>query len=244
MLESVAQGKGSMRIFLLRGVAALSLLGASLVSLSCGNQQLLRIQVLPANIIVAGTPTIIYQAVGHYSKTQNTKDITSQVAWKTSTPTIVAFSDPTHPNYLIPTGTGCGANIAVTASMLNNPNDPASGTSLIGPATVNVQCGTPTAGVDFGLTSTPTTVTASPGSTANYSILVVVKNGNPTIELQVSNLPAGATAVFTPPTVSGTTTSNLAVTTVPGTPAQTYHMKVTGTDSSGSLTLNLSLIVP
>jgi len=235
---------GSMKAFLFRGLGALLALGTAVVSLSCGDQQLLRIQVLPANIIVAGTPTIIYQAIGHYSKTMTTQDLTNQVAWSTSTPTIVAFSDPTHPNYLIPTGSGCGANISVTASMFKNPKDPQSGTSVVGPATVNVQCGTPTGGVDFGLTSNPTTVTASPGSTAIFSILVVVKTGNPAIELAVSNLPAGATALFTPPTVVGTTTSNLAITTLATTPANTYHMKVTGTDASGSLNLNLSMVVP
>src|SRR5262245_66623420 len=110
---------------LLRGIAALGVVGATWLSLSCGGGgklQLARISIVPQNVTVAGTPTIIYTAVGHYSQSTQTKDITSQVQWQTSAPSIVAFSDPTHPNYLLPTGTGCGSNLAILAIVYKDPS--------------------------------------------------------------------------------------------------------------------------
>jgi hypothetical protein len=229
----------------LRWIAALSVVGAMLASLSCGGGglQLTRIAVLPQNITVAGTPTIIYTAIGHYKNSQTTQDITGQVVWKTSAPSIADFSDPTHPNYLIPTGSGCGANIGVTASVYQNSQNPSSGPAVVGPATINIQCGTGS-GIDFGLSSNPTSVTASAGSQATYTISVLIKSGNPTVDLQVtSGLPAGATASFNPPSVTGTSFSTLTISIAAGTAPTTYHPKVTGTDASGSLSLTVNLTV-
>jgi hypothetical protein len=232
-----------MRPFLFRWIAALVILGVAL-SLSCGHDsQLIRIAVSPQNITVAGTPTIIYTAVGYYKGTQTTKDVTSQVTWKASTPSIAAFSDTTHPNYLIPTGTGCGANLGVTAVIYKNPTNPSSGQAVLGSATVNVECGAP-GGVDFSLSSNPTTVTVSAGSTATYTISVLVKSGSPTVNLQVtSGLPPGVSAGFNPPSVTGTAFSTLTITIGPGITPGTYHPKVTGNDESGSLGLPLTLTV-
>jgi len=230
--------------FSLRGVAPLVMLVASLVSLSCGGggPQLTRIAILPQNITVAGTPTIIYTAVGHYQGTQTTKDISTQVTWLTSTPSIVAFSDPSHPNYLIPTGSGCGANLGVQAVIYNDPRNPSAGTAVIGSATLNVQCGTGSA-VDFGLSSNPNSVTVSAGSTATYTISVLAISGNPTVSLHVTGLPSGAIANFNPPSVTGTSFSTLTISTAPTTLQGTYHPKITGSDASGSLSAGVSLTI-
>jgi hypothetical protein len=227
--------------FLIRWIAALVMLGVGL-SLSCGHDpQLIRIAVSPQNITVAGTPAIIYTAVGYYKGSQTTKDLTSQVTWKASTPSIAAFSDTTHPNYLIPTGTGCGANLGVTAAIYKNPTNPTSGQAVLGSATVNVECGTP---VDFSLSANPTTVTVSAGNTASYTISVLVKSGSPTVNLQVtSGLPPGVSASFNPPSVTGTSFSTLTITIGPGIAPGTYHPKITGNDESGSLGLPLTLTV-
>jgi len=233
------------RPFLCRGIAVSVILGATLTCLSCGgggDPALMRITVLPPTITVAGTPTIIYTAIGHYQNSQTTQDITNQVTWQTSTPSIVAFSDPTHPNYLIPTGAGCGSNIGVTASVAQNPSDPSSGQTVIGTASMSVQCGTGS-GVDFGLSSNPTFLTASPGSQATYNISVLVKSGSPTIDLQVAGLPSGSTAAFSPSSVTGSSFSTLTITVGSGATSGTYHPRVTGTDASGSLNLTVTLIV-
>ncbi|MBO0912292.1 MAG: hypothetical protein J2P13_10910, partial [Acidobacteria bacterium] len=227
--------------FLFRGMAVVIIVGATLISLSCGNSPQLRtIAVLPQAVNVAGTPTIVYTAVGHYanSKTTTTKDLTGQVTWKSSIPDIVAFSDPAHPNWLIPTGQNCGANIGVTATMTPN-----SGKAIVGAATVNVQCDT--AGVDFALSTDQNSVTASAGSTANFNISVVVKSGgSPTIDLTAGGLPNGATASFASPTLTGGGVSKLSIFTTAGlTPPGTYRLKVTGTDASGILNLTVTLVV-
>lgn len=234
-----------MSAFLSRCAAAVVTACALITFLSCGgggDPALARINILPPTITVAGTPTIIYTAIGHYQNSQTTQDITDKVLWQTSTPSIVAFSDPTHPNNLIPTGTGCGSNIGVTASVFQNPSDPSSGQAVIGTATVSVQCGTG-GGVDFGLSSNPTSLTASAGSQAVYNISVLVKSGSPTVDLQVAGLPTGSTAGFNPSSVTGSSFSTLTITVGPGVASGTYHPRITGTDASGSLNMTVTLVV-
>ncbi len=108
-----------MTCFLFRRIALLVIVGFVFVSLSCGggsdSPTLKSVTILPSKISVAGTPPIVYTAVGHYQGTKTTQDITSQVVWQSSVPSILDFSDATHPNYLIPSGTGCGTNVGVKA---------------------------------------------------------------------------------------------------------------------------------
>lgn len=231
--------------FLFRGIAVLVIAGAMLVSLSCGGSSappLKSITILPSKVSVAGTPTIVYTAVGHYKGTKTTQDITSQVVWQSSVPTIADFSDSTHPNYLMPSGSGCGNNVGVKGVVYSDPTNPSSA-AVFGSATLDIQCAT--SGLDFGITASPTSVTVSAGSTAMYQINVVVNNGSPTVDLQFAGgLPsAGSSASLTPPAVTGTAFSTLTISTAPGTTPGTYHPKITGTDGSGSLTLVLTLVV-
>lgn len=166
-----------------------------------------------------------------------------QVVWQSSVPSIADFSDPTHPNYLTPSGTGCGTNVGIKAVVYKDPKDPSS-PAIFGSANVNVQCATGS-GLDFGLSAAPTSVTVSAVSTATYTINVVVNSGSPTVDLQfVGGLPsAGSTASLNPSSVTGTAFSTLTISTAPGTAPGTYHPKITGTDGSGALTLVLTLIV-
>ena len=114
---------------------------------------------------------------------------------------------------------------------------------MIGTATVSVQCGTG-GGVDFGLSSNPTSLTASAGSQAIYNINVLVKSGGPTGDLQVAGgLPAGSTAAFNPASVTGSSFSTLTITVGPGATSGTYHPRIIGTDASGSLNMPVTLIV-
>lgn len=235
-----------MTSFLLRGITGVVVVSATLISVSCGgasDPKLTNIAIQPQNVTVAGTPTIVYTALGRYANTQGVKDITTKVVWKTSAPSLIAFSDPIHPNYLLPSGSGCGTNLGVTAVVYTDPKNPSSGQAVVGNATLNIECETES-GADFSLSSIPTGINGSPGSTATYTIDVSSDIGNSNVALQVSGgLPAGATANFNPSSVTGTGSSTLTVSTSASTAVALYHLRITGTDASGSLTLGVNLNV-
>ena len=238
-----------MKPFLLRMTGALAMSSALLAALCCGGgppAKLVSIQVLPGTITVAGTPTIIYTALGHYNtpnQPPQTKDISTQVLWKTNTPAIIDFIDPAHPNYLQPSGSGCGTNLGVTASVYSNPTDPSSGTVVVGTAKVNVQCGNGS-GADFSLVAAPLTTTVGQGNTATYTITVKPVSGAPTVNLQITGgVPAGASASLNPASITAPGISTLTVTTTAGTPNGHYPILITGSDNSSSLTVSIVLVV-
>jgi hypothetical protein len=232
------------RTFLFHNIVVLIIVGVTLISWSCGggtSPQLTTIAIQPQNVTVAGTPTIVYTALGRYANTPGMKDITAKVQWKTSAPSIVAFSDSAHPNYLLPSGSGCGTNLGVMAVVYTNPDNPSSGQAVVGNATMNVECVTG-AGTDFSLSSIPTVVSGSAGSTVTYAINVTANSGTPTVALQITGaLPAGTTTNFNPVSVIGTGSSTLTVSTSGTTAVGLYHLRITGTDASGSLTLGVNL---
>ncbi|HKC28509.1 MAG TPA: hypothetical protein VKB75_10910, partial [Jatrophihabitans sp.] len=99
---------------------------------------------------------------------------------------------------------------------------------------------------DFSLSASPTTLTATQGSTSgSATITAPLVSGNPqTVSLSASGLPAGASASFSPQTITsnGTSSSTMAIATTGSTPAGTYTVTVTGTGSVSRST-TLSLIV-
>jgi hypothetical protein len=235
-----------MRPFLFRVAATLTLASVLVAALSCGggpDPKLVSITVLPSNLTLAGTPTIIYTALGHYTQPKQTKDITAQVLWQTDAPSILAFSDPAHPNYLQPTGSGCGTNLGVLAVVYQNPGNPSSGTAVVGTSAVNVQCGNGS-GADFSLAATPLQATVAPGSAVHYTITVGAGSGSPTVGMQITGgVPAGANATLSPASIKAPGICTLTVTTSGGTPSGTYPILITGSDSSSSLTISVILIV-
>ena len=97
---------------------------------------------------------------------------------------------------------------------------------------------------DFSLTATPSSNTTTPGAPAGYTATVTALSGfTGTVTLTVSGLPAGASAAFTPQTLTGTGASALAVSTSPTTPAGTYSLTIRGTSGPVSHTANVTLIV-
>ena len=61
---------------------------------------------------------------------------------------------------------------------------------------------------DFALTASPTSISLSPGAFANITATVTPENGfNDTVTLSCSGVPAGATCVFSPTTVTPLTTA-------------------------------------
>jgi uncharacterized membrane protein len=83
------------------------------------------------------------------------------------------------------------------------------------------------------------------GSTANYTATVTALNGYAgTVNLSVSGLPAGASPLFTPPSVTGSGSSGLAITTTAGTtPGGSYPLVITATDGVLTHTANVTLVV-
>ncbi len=98
---------------------------------------------------------------------------------------------------------------------------------------------------DFSLTASPASQTVVVGSTANYTATVAALNGyTGTVSFSVSGLPAGASPVFTPPSVTGSGSSGLAITTTVGTtPSGSYPLVITGTDGVITHTANVTLVV-
>jgi hypothetical protein len=98
---------------------------------------------------------------------------------------------------------------------------------------------------DFSLTATPAQQTVVAGNTANYTATVGALNGyTGTVSLSVSGLPAGASPVFTPASITNSGSSALAIATTLGTtPIGSYPLVITATDGVLSHTASVTLIV-
>jgi hypothetical protein len=109
-------------------------------SLSCGNDQSLSfIEVRPNDVTITGAGLDLqFTAIGHYNHPPTTKDITSQVIWRSSADQIISFITPDRPG-LATSQFGCGTNLPVQAVMYRNPKNPSNGTAIIGTAIVNVK---------------------------------------------------------------------------------------------------------
>jgi hypothetical protein len=94
--------------------------------------------------------------------------------------------------------------------------------------------GTPTP--DFSISATPSSVSVNAGTNALYTVTVTPSNGyGGTVNLTVSGLPSGATASFNPASmIPPYGSSTLTVVTSTTTPAGSYLLTLTGTDSTGA----------
>jgi hypothetical protein len=119
-------------------------LGAAVLLVSgifgCGHdQELTSITVTPSDTTITGQGLELqYTALGHYIHPPESKDITSTVIWKSQADQIISFSTPDKPG-LATSGFGCGDNLEISAVVYSNPNNPSSGSAVIGTATVNVK---------------------------------------------------------------------------------------------------------
>jgi hypothetical protein len=87
---------------------------------------------------------------------------------------------------------------------------------------------------DFSTSAAPASQSVVQGGSASYTTNITASNGfNSTVNLGVSGLPSGASASFTPASVSGSGASTLNVSTSSTTPPGSYTLTITG--SSGSL---------
>jgi len=86
---------------------------------------------------------------------------------------------------------------------------------------------------DFTLSASPSSATATQGSSTSYSVTISPTGGFPgQVTLSVSGLPSGATGSFAP--TPATAASTLSVQTSPSTPTGAYTLTITGV--SGTLT--------
>jgi hypothetical protein len=94
----------------------------------------------------------------------------------------------------------------------------------------------------FTLSASPTTSTVPPGAITSYQVTVNPAGGySGSVNLAVSGLPSGASAVFTPNPTSGSSTMKI---TNMGATAGTYVVTITGTDGNGvSKSTNVTLLV-
>jgi hypothetical protein len=97
---------------------------------------------------------------------------------------------------------------------------------------------------DFSLTETPGALTIAPGASGQSTINVVPAGGfNGTVSFNVSGLPSGATASFSPTSVTGSGSTTMTVTATAGVTKGTFTLTVTGTSGSLVHTSTTILIV-
>jgi uncharacterized membrane protein len=97
---------------------------------------------------------------------------------------------------------------------------------------------------DFTLAVTPASQTINPGENTGFGFTISSVNGfSGVVNLSVSGLPAGATGVFTPSSITGAGTANLAVTTSVTVAAGVYNLIITGTSGAISHSVGAQLIV-
>jgi hypothetical protein len=99
-------------------------------------------------------------------------------------------------------------------------------------------------GTDFSLSASPASATVAPGGTATYSVAVSPSGGfNGTVALSATGLPTGASAAFNPPSITGTGSSVLTVTTGTNTPAGTSTLTISGISGTLGHSTTTTLVV-
>lgn len=102
-----------------------------------------------------------------------------------------------------------------------------------------------TSAPDFSIATSPSSQTVTQGGSATYSASITPVNGfTSPVTFAVSNLPAGATASFSPTTVNGSGSTALTVNTDPANPPPgTYALTVTASSGALQHTSQVTLVV-
>jgi hypothetical protein len=97
---------------------------------------------------------------------------------------------------------------------------------------------------DFSISANPTSLSLQQGASGTSIITTAVTSGSAqTVSLSASGLPSGATASFSPTSITGAGSSTLTISTASSTPAGTYLVTVTGRGTSATHTASISLTV-
>jgi hypothetical protein len=97
---------------------------------------------------------------------------------------------------------------------------------------------------DFSLSATPASRTVLPGGATTYAATVGALNGfSGSVAFGVTGLPSGATATFTPPSVTGSGSTTMNVATTASTPQGSYPLTIQGTSGPLTRTAAVTLVV-
>jgi hypothetical protein len=97
---------------------------------------------------------------------------------------------------------------------------------------------------DFSLSATPSSRTVLPGASTTYTATATAGPGfTGTVAFSVTGLPAGATASFSPTSVTPSGTSTLTVATTAVTPPGSYPLTIRGTSGPRTHTASVTLVV-
>ena len=103
---------------------------------------------------------------------------------------------------------------------------------------------TSTPAPDFSVAVSPSSQTISQGSNTTYTATISPNNGFAgNVSLNVTGLPAGATAVFNPPSITGSGSSTMTVSTTSTAAIGTYPLTVTATSGTLSHAAATSLTI-
>jgi hypothetical protein len=95
----------------------------------------------------------------------------------------------------------------------------------------------------FTLAATPASRTVTVGAKATYTVSTTAVNGfSGVVSLSLSGLPSGATAAFSPTTITGAGSSTLTITTTTSLAAGSYPLTITGTSGSLTATASITLV--
>ncbi|MEZ0115741.1 Zn-dependent metalloprotease [Catenulispora sp. EB89] len=112
---------------------------------------------------------------------------------------------------------------------------------------VPAQSGEPTCTAstnDFSMALSPTSGSVNPGSSLTATVSTTLTSGSAqSVALTAAGLPSGATASFSPSSVTSGSTSTLTLSTASTTPAGSYPVTVTGTGASATHTATFTLTV-
>jgi choice-of-anchor B domain-containing protein len=108
---------------------------------------------------------------------------------------------------------------------------------------VKPNLGTPPAN-DFSISVSPTSGSVTAGGSVNATVSTQTTSGSAqTVNLSASGLPSGATASFSPSSVTSGGSSTMTISTSASTPAGTYNITITGTGTSATRTTPYTLTV-
>ncbi len=110
--------------------------------------------------------------------------------------------------------------------------------------TANCQVSHALPGNDFSIAASPAGVSVAPGAAATTTVSTAVTGGSAqSVAFSASGLPAGASASFSPTSVTAGGSSTLTLQTSTSTPVGTYSVTVTGAGASVSHATTVSLTV-
>ena len=97
---------------------------------------------------------------------------------------------------------------------------------------------------DFTIAAAPSSQTILQGASTTYTVnQTAVANYAATVTYSVSGLPAGATASFSPASITASGTTTLSIATTLTTPAGNYSLTITGTDGTLTHTASVNLVL-